>query len=268
MSTKYCKYCRTEIDKKATVCPNCQRKQSSGCLTAIGAVCIVICALLFVPPILTRCMNNSKNTSHKSKHTSVRDTSSAESEQDSSEEDTSEDYNNNQYYEIVDSATYPNSIGYTVIVDKVMAKRSCCLESTIIATDTKGNVIGKSSDRITLTEGEANYFEYLFDSDVSNATLTATVKERKTYMRGEPDGVEMTAYNTSDYHVYLSLRQNCNDVGDSQFKVLFYKDDKIVHTESGHFMFYAKNLTGKGSEDVADLLVTTEFDRIEYIYES
>lgn len=38
MSTKYCKYCRTEINKKATVCPNCQRKQSSGCLTAIGAV--------------------------------------------------------------------------------------------------------------------------------------------------------------------------------------------------------------------------------------
>ena len=34
MGTKKCQYCKQPIDKAATVCPYCQRKQTSGCLTA------------------------------------------------------------------------------------------------------------------------------------------------------------------------------------------------------------------------------------------
>ena len=39
MASKKCKYCKSEIDKKATVCPHCQKKQAvkgSGCLLTIG----------------------------------------------------------------------------------------------------------------------------------------------------------------------------------------------------------------------------------------
>ncbi|MBP5361925.1 MAG: zinc ribbon domain-containing protein [Ruminococcus sp.] len=32
---KICKYCRSEIDKKAKVCPHCQKKQGSGCGTVV-----------------------------------------------------------------------------------------------------------------------------------------------------------------------------------------------------------------------------------------
>lgn len=41
--TKICKYCRTEIDSKATICPNCQKKQSSpvGCLTVVGIFVLI-----------------------------------------------------------------------------------------------------------------------------------------------------------------------------------------------------------------------------------
>lgn len=46
--TKICKYCRQEIDKKATVCPHCQKKQSGGCLTlaAAGALLLVLIGFL------------------------------------------------------------------------------------------------------------------------------------------------------------------------------------------------------------------------------
>lgn len=40
--TKICKACRSEIDKKATVCPNCRKKQGSPLLLIIGIVIIII----------------------------------------------------------------------------------------------------------------------------------------------------------------------------------------------------------------------------------
>lgn len=41
---KPCKHCRQMIDKKASVCPYCRKKQSSGCLT----VFIVLLGIVFV----------------------------------------------------------------------------------------------------------------------------------------------------------------------------------------------------------------------------
>ncbi len=42
-NTKKCKYCQTEIDKKAKICPNCKRPQKkAGCLTFIIAFIIVV----------------------------------------------------------------------------------------------------------------------------------------------------------------------------------------------------------------------------------
>lgn len=43
--TRKCKYCKQEIDKKATVCPHCQKKQGVGCLTSI---IVSIMVFLFV----------------------------------------------------------------------------------------------------------------------------------------------------------------------------------------------------------------------------
>lgn len=36
--TKLCKHCKTEIPKKANVCPNCRKSQGVGCLRVIGGV--------------------------------------------------------------------------------------------------------------------------------------------------------------------------------------------------------------------------------------
>ena len=44
--TKLCKYCQTEIPKKAKVCPNCKRKQGGiGCL---GVILIVLGVFIFI----------------------------------------------------------------------------------------------------------------------------------------------------------------------------------------------------------------------------
>lgn len=42
---KQCKYCRTEIDKKAKVCPNCHKKQGSIIVGIFSTFCIIIIAI-------------------------------------------------------------------------------------------------------------------------------------------------------------------------------------------------------------------------------
>lgn len=46
--TKKCKYCQSEIDKKATVCPVCKRTiKGHGCLVIVFIVLIIFCATIY-----------------------------------------------------------------------------------------------------------------------------------------------------------------------------------------------------------------------------
>lgn len=45
---KLCKHCRSEIDKKAKVCPYCQKKQKSG-VGCLGTIAILVILFIFVP---------------------------------------------------------------------------------------------------------------------------------------------------------------------------------------------------------------------------
>lgn len=47
METKTCKYCKSEIDKKAKICPNCRKKQKGGILGKV-LIAIIILAIIGV----------------------------------------------------------------------------------------------------------------------------------------------------------------------------------------------------------------------------
>lgn len=59
--TKLCKYCRSQIDTKASICPYCQRKQSD-LGGAFKAVIITIALIIFVPAIIGACSRSSRDT--------------------------------------------------------------------------------------------------------------------------------------------------------------------------------------------------------------
>ena len=73
--TKKCKYCKEEIDRKATVCPHCKKKQGAGCLNTLVGIVLV---LLIGGFLLSRCSSfqegykdakeNSKISSEASKY--------------------------------------------------------------------------------------------------------------------------------------------------------------------------------------------------------
>lgn len=181
-------------------------------------------------------------------------------------------YDSNIYYDIVESGSYSNSIGSTIIIHKVKAKEDISVSSTCLAYASDGSVIGKSSDDIVLTEGEYNYFKYTFDRDcdVSNATFDFNAQPKKdSFMIGERKCVEMTTYNHSGDDLYLTLKQTGDSIGSfAKFKIIMYKGSTIVGTEDGYFSVYAENLNGKGSTDVAKVWVFgKDFDKIDYIYE-
>lgn len=184
-------------------------------------------------------------------------------------EATENTYEHNEYYDIVESSSYSNIIGYTVVIDKVLAKKDAEISSNIIAYDTSGNVIGKETDRIALTAGCYNYFMYTFESDISSASFTKSYSLYNSYtLNGDKNAVELATYNYAGTSLYLTF----NQVGEisyfSKFKLLFYKNDTIVYADDGYFSTYTENLTGAGSTDVADFwLYNVDFDRLEYIYE-
>ena len=179
-------------------------------------------------------------------------------------------YEHNEYYDIVETSSFQNSIGTTIVIHKVLAKKNVSVSATLLAYASDGSVIGKSSDDITLTEGKYNFFRYSFDGDVSSAKIQANAQAKNdSFMTGERNAVEMVQYNMSGDDLYVTFEQTGDELGSfAKFKLLFYKGDRIVDTEDGYFNIYAENLNGKGSTDVASIWVYgTDFDRIEYVYE-
>ena len=173
-------------------------------------------------------------------------------------------------FEVVDRAQYQNSIGDTILIEKVLAKEDVTVDYTMVVKDADGNVIDKSEDTVNLVKDEYNYFRFSFDNEISDDTQIETkVKQGSDWSVGQKDAVEMVEYNQVDYHLYITFRQTAEQIGSfSRFKLLFYKGDQIVHDEDGSFTVYAENLDGIGSEDVASLSIfDVDYDKIEYIFE-
>ena len=206
----------------------------------------------------------------KADETSKKETEAAKDTKTQDEEKSNNTYDKNEYYDIVEVSGWVNSIGDTVIVHKVKAKKNVGISASIIAYAEDGSVIGKSSDDITLTEGEYNYFSYYFDGDISDAKFKYSASAKKdNIMSGERSAVEMEQYDKTEDNLYITFRQVKDEIGPfAKFKLLLYKGDKIVGAEDGYFSTYADNLNGKDSTDVAELWVYgIDFDRVEYIFE-
>ena len=181
-------------------------------------------------------------------------------------------YDHNQYYDIVEQSIFKDSINYSHLVYKVLAKKDVTVSATILAYGEDGSVIGKDSDEIVLTAGQYNFFEFSFESDISTATAHTTVQPKKDSLftgARNPNAVEMVQYNQSGSEVYITFKQNVAELDKfAKFKILFYKGDLIVDTDDGYFSSHAENLNGNGATDVVEVWAYgIDFDRIEYIYE-
>ena len=207
-------------------------------------------------------------TKSESSETTETKTTEAPTEPET-EPETEGTYESNKYYDIVEEGSY-NTYGTTHLIYKVLAKEDISVDATVIAYADDGSVIGKSSDDITLTAGEGNYFHFMFDSDISNAQLQVQVNFNKdSFMTGERSAVEMVQYNQSGDDLYITFKQVGDEVGSfAEYKLLYYKGDEIVGSERGYFSISAENLNGKDTTDVAEIWAFGEdFDRIEYFYE-
>ncbi len=67
--TKKCKYCQSDIPKKASVCPVCRRKQGGGCLSYILIALIVV--FVIIPALIG---NSERSSSNKAQGNSQQET--------------------------------------------------------------------------------------------------------------------------------------------------------------------------------------------------
>ncbi len=239
--------------------------------TIVSGVALLIGVGLFITGFGLGLLSDSKNDSGTSgKKDSFASTFMGTSTSEEAEDEGDGSYENNGAFDILERASYKNSIGTTIIVHKVKGKKDVSVSATMLAYDAGGNVIGKSTDDIVLTKGENNYFLYRFDGDVSNAKFEVTASTKSdSIMTGTRSAVVMDSYNKSGDDLYLTLKQVGDSIGSfARFKLLFYKGGTIVHTEDGYFSIYAEGLTGKGTTDVAKVWVYgVDYDKVEFIYE-
>jgi hypothetical protein len=181
-----------------------------------------------------------------------------------------ESYDKNSLYDFVDTAYIFSkySSGVTVI-HKVIAKKDCTLSGTSIAYDKDDNVVGKSTDEITLSEGKPNYFRYSFTNDEQiDHFMTSFTVESDSFLAGDRNAVEMEKSNLSGDALYLSLKQKGKIGSFAKYKLIFYKNNEIIAVRDGFFSMDAQNLNGIGSTDVAKVWsIPDEFDNFDYIYE-
>lgn len=197
-------------------------------------------------------------------------TSPPEAETTAETELTENTYEHNEYYDIIETASFKDSLGCTVLIHKVLAKKDVSVSSTVLAYGADGSILDKSTDDIILTAGQNNFFCYYFYSDISNADLQENTKfSEDTFLIGERNAVEMVKHNQSDNNLYITFKQNVDKLSPfAKFKLLFYKNDKIVKSDYGFFSINAENLVEKDSTDVAEIWVYgVDYDRIEYIFE-
>lgn len=185
-------------------------------------------------------------------------------------ETTENTYEHNDYYDIVETSTIKdNASHYTTMIHKVLAKKDGSVSADLIAYDPDGNVIEKDSEMIILTEGNYNYFKYVFSKDISNASIQARGKtEACSFTPEQRNGVEMVSYNQNEKDLYITFKQNTDNIGNAEYKLIFYKDDKIIETNDGLFWIKSDYFNKKGDTDVIELHVSNpDYDRFEYIYE-
>lgn len=184
-------------------------------------------------------------------------------------------YEHNECYDVIGTASFTDSINATHIIHKVKAKKNTTVEGTILAYNGNGDVIGKETDTIVLTEGKNNYFEYIFTNSVSNAKLEKSYYvSGDNFMTGERNAVEMVKFSQSQdwlgTTLYVTVKQTGSKIGSlAKYKLLLYNGSKLVDTDFGYIGVHTSKLTGIGSTDVMEVSLFSEakFNKVEFIYE-
>lgn len=287
--SKFCQKCGTELPDDAQFCTKCgfnfvnpenntnnyvpqynatPAKKKDGCLKGLVIILGVLIGFIFIISIVFGGNSKSKSKSSKLKSSNKQQTTTnATAEID--ETINEESYEHNSYFDITDATSSTDLLGGTTIIHKVEAKQDVTVSATMIASSADGSIVGKSDDEIVLTAGQINYFEFYFDGNISNAQLSTTAKaESDGLLSGERNGVELEKYDINNDSVFLTVNQTVDDISFAKFKLLYYKDDKLVGSERGYFSTRAKNLDGVGSSDVVKISTRgKKIDKIEYIYE-
>ena len=221
--------------------------------------------------------------------TTIQTTSSSENTSDVTAEtsETKSAYEENDYYSLVETGSFKTY--YNQVVHKVKAKTTCRVEVTALAYDSNGDIIDKTSDDVVLVKGQYSCFHFTFsdlsDKEFKNAVIeySAVLKRDLTdtllavdYEISASLGnknifeVDLVKYNSKKNSLYLTFEYTRGDMGIfDQFRIIFYKGDKIVGYEDGYFNVYADGLKNVGDKDVAEIRIPSsakKYDRIEYIY--
>ena len=86
--TKKCKYCQSEIDKKAKVCPHCQKKQSNTLGNIVAILVLVFIVIPFTKGFFSAMLRDTNKTATTASTATLSDSGDSEASSDTAESET------------------------------------------------------------------------------------------------------------------------------------------------------------------------------------
>lgn len=164
--TKKCKYCQTEIDKQAKICPNCKKKQSHTARNVILGIIafIILCAMILsgdsenTTQVSTNNTNNTTSSTEQNNTPSVSTNNTASSTEENNNKGTNTT-TKQEKLSVVDHST-TNDGYWTYIVGTVKNNTNrnySYVQVEINLYDADGNLVNSTLDNINNLEANGTW---------------------------------------------------------------------------------------------------------------
>ncbi len=219
--TKKCKYCQSDIHKKAKICPFCRKKQGGGLIRSI----VIVLVVLFI--ILVICTSGGSDDSSETKNTEVNTKSSESVESNISNSDNTQDKP-----PIETASSYKDmKLGDIGVKDNVYVGLSYIKQMSYLPT-----ALGKEDDIGDGNEVILCFFDFYNNNDnesrVSPSDITCyvdgtQVEDVETYIKVNCDGIKQYHSESLAGHTQLISVQDYEvPIGWSELK-LYYKSECV-----------------------------------------
>lgn len=226
---KTCKYCMTQIPKKAKICPNCKKKQSHTVRWIILGVIILL--------LLLNMFGKSGSKNAESENTVENEKAETTVVENKKDEADGKTYSENDFD--VKEYLYENTIGDTLyfLIVTNNSKANVAVSGNATAKDSSGNSIGADDmDIAVVGAGETSFGYFYFDGVTGIDSVDYSLKYSDSLYDPVINNLEVEQ-TTNDENVIVSATNKGNKEAEFVMaQALFFDENNNVIWESEDYI--------------------------------
>lgn len=262
--TKKCKYCQSDIPKKAKICPNCRKKQGGK-----GKIIALVIVILIIIIAIASCFGSGGNSSETQRQSDANGNVTTENTGKSSGEsqDAPKEDDLSQAVQVVKEYTFKDSIGwytYHFYVIQNTSDKTVDISTSSVAYGTDGAVISSDdSDFYALGSGCTSIMYEAFETSADIDHYDTKWKVSKSYYTSVIQDLSYVQNDVEDGAVFQVTNNGTEAAEFVEGYALFFSGDQLVGFNSTYFT--NDNSEINPGETISEQFSEYDsFDRIEF----